>query len=381
MIAASMRCFEPRRWLALVLGLLLTCPAAAHKSSDAYLQLEPAAHGIALRWDIALRDLDAALDLDADADGKLTWGEIRRAWPRIEAHALERLHIAGCPLVPGTRALERRADGAYAVLKLGSNCALPAHPVIDYALLREIDPTHRGLLKIERPGQAVELMVLDPARAAATGSPQAAAEAPKATPSFLHEGVLHILTGYDHVLFLLCLMLPAVMRRTPHGWQPVESLKQALLPILGIVTSFTLAHSITLGLAASKLVSLPSSFIEPAIALTIIVAAIDNLHPLFHGRRGVMTFFFGLVHGFGFAGALAELDLPAAAFAWALLRFNLGIELGQLAIVALAIWLLYALRRGQAYARLAIGGGSLAAIVFGAMWFVERTTGLWLLRL
>ena len=381
MIAASMRCFERRRWLALAIGLLLACPAAAHKSSDAYLQLKPAAHGIALRWDIALRDLDAALDLDADADGKLTFGEIKAAWPRIEAHALERLHIAGCPLVPDTHALEQRADGAYAVLNLSSTCALPAHPVIDYSLLRDIDPTHRGLLKIERPGQDVELVVLDPAQASAQTSPQTAAEAPKATPSFLHEGVLHILTGYDHVLFLLCLMLPAVMRRTPHGWQPVESLKQALLPILGIVTSFTIAHSITLGLAASKLVSLPSSFVEPAIALTIIVAAVDNLHPLFRGRRGVMTFFFGLVHGFGFAGALAELDLPAASFAWALFQFNLGIELGQLVIVALAISVLYTLRRIDAYPRFAIGGGSLLAIVLGAAWFIERTTGLWLVRL
>jgi hypothetical protein len=176
-------------------------------------------------------------------------------------------------------------------------------------------------------------------------------------------------------------MLPAVMRRTPHGWRPVESLKQALLPILGIVTSFTIAHSITLGLAASRLVSLPSSVIEPAIALTIVIAAIDNLYPLFRGRRGVMTFFFGLVHGFGFAGALAELELPAASFAWALFQFNFGIELGQLAIVALAISVLYALRRADAYPRLAIGGGSLLAIALGAAWFIERTTGLWLIRL
>src|SRR6185437_1258945 len=194
----------------------------------AYLQLGPAAHGIALRWDIALRDLDAALDLDADADGKLTFGEIRRAWPRIEAHALERLHIAGCPLAAGTRALEQRADGAYAVLQLGSTCTLPPHPVIDYGLMRDLDPTHRGLLKIERPGQGVELVVLDPAQASTT----VVAGTARPTPSFLHEGIVHILTGYDHVLFLVCLLLPSVMRRSPSGWRPVEHLSQALLPIL-----------------------------------------------------------------------------------------------------------------------------------------------------
>jgi hypothetical protein len=161
----------------------------------------------------------------------------------------------------------------------------------------------------------------------------------------------------------------------------VQRLGQALLPIVGIVSGFTLAHSITLALAATGRVSLPSSFIEPAIAATIVVAAIDNLRPIFPGRRGVMTFCFGLVHGFGFAGALAELELPAGAFAWALLRFNLGIELGQLAIVLVATSLLYALRRREAYPRWAIGGGSIVAIALGAAWFVERTTGVVLLAL
>ena len=379
MTAASMRCCDLlRRALLLAAGLLLAAPALAHKVSDAYLQLASAAHGIELRWDIALRDLDAAIDLDANGDGRLTWGEIKAAWPRIDAYALPRLAIDGCPLALQGRGLERRADGAYAVLHLAAPCALPARPRVAYSLLAGVDATHRGLLRIERPGQGVELVVLDPAHGPVTVS--GAAEQGRQTPSFLHEGVLHILTGYDHVMFLICLMLPAVMRRTPRGWEPVGSLGQAIWPILGIVTSFTLAHSITLGLAASKVVSLPSSVIEPAIAATIVVAAIDNLHPLFR-RRGVMTFFFGLVHGFGFAGALAELDLPRAAFAWALLRFNFGIELGQLAIVLVAIGALYGLRRTAAYPRLAIGGGSLAAMAFGALWFIERTAGLSLLPL
>ena len=146
----------------------------------------------------------------------------------------------------------------------------------------------------------------------------------------------HILSGYDHVLFLLCLLLPAVMRRTPAGWQPVERLAQAVWPVVGIVTAFTVAHSITLALAALKLVSLPSAFIEPAIAVTIVLAALDNVRPMFPVRRVVVTFFFGLIHGFGFAGVLAELDLPRADFAWALLQFNLGLEAGQLVIVVVA---------------------------------------------
>jgi hypothetical protein len=114
------------------------------------------------------------------------------------------------------------------------------------------------------------------------------------------------------------------MRRVPPIWQPVERLGQAVWPVVGIVSAFTVAHSITLGLAALKLVSLTPAFIEPAIAATIVLAALDNLLPIFPVRRVVVTFFFGLIHGFGFAGVLAELNLPRADFAWALLQFNLG---------------------------------------------------------
>jgi hypothetical protein len=196
---------------------------------------------------------------------------------------------------------------------------------------------------------------------------------------FIREGITHIVTGYDHVLFLICLMLPAVMRRGPQGWMPVERLSQALLPVLGIVTAFTIAHSITLGLAAMKWVSLPPSFIEPAIAVTIVLAAIDNLRPIFANRRALVTFLFGLVHGFGFANVLAELNLPPADFAWALLQFNVGIEIGQLTIVAVAVALLFFLRQRRRYPRWVISGGSCAAIAFGVLWFVERTANVSLL--
>jgi len=357
--------------------------AQAHKSSDSYLQVDARPGALALRWDIALRDLDVALDLDADADGKLTWGEIRTAWPRIEAYATARIAIEGCPLEPGERGLERRSDGAYAVLHLSSSCTLPSPPPIRYSLFAEVDPTHRGIAKVERPGEPVVLSVLDPARSGA-GGPAAAGPAASgasgsaaaaATPSrwqFLEEGIRHILGGYDHVLFLLCLLLPAVMRRRDGRWQPVERLSQAILPVAGIVTAFTVAHSITLALAALKLVSLPSWFIEPAIAVTIVLAAIDNVWPVFPVRRVVVTFFFGLIHGFGFASVLAELNLPTADFAWALLQFNLGLEVGQLLVVIAATAVLFGLRHRLRYAQVVIRGGSLVAMAIAGLWFVER---------
>ncbi len=400
--------------------------ALAHKSSDSYLQIDASDKGLAVRWDIALRDLDAALDLDADEDGKLTWAEVKAAWPRVQTYAMARLQIEGCALRPVRQALERRNDGAYAVLFLSSDCVLAKAPSMAYTLLREVDPTHRGIAKIQRSGQPMVLSLLDPTRpavlaaasiatptaSAATAMPDAtltsasniagAAALPGSSPmpsvilpasarpsaaaepaltgatgwGFLREGIRHILTGYDHVLFLLCLLLPSVMRRTPEGWRPVDKLSQAVLPLVGIVSAFTVAHSITLALAATKVVSLSPAFIEPAIAVTIILAALDNVWPIFPVRRVVVTFFFGLIHGFGFAGVLAELNLPTADFAWALLEFNVGLELGQLLIVVSVTAVLFLLRQRPHYRAWVIRGGSYAAIVVGVLWLIERTANV-----
>ena len=396
MTAASRPCSDRlRRTLAaLVVGAICAwvTPAQAHKASDAYLQLDADAQALTLRIDVALRDLDAALDLDTDSDGKLTWSEVKAGWPAIEAYVTARLRVEGCALRPAGQALERRNDGAYAALTLHADCRLAAEPKIGYSLFAEIDPTHRGLARIQVPGQPVRLQVLDPAVAGlgVGSSASESASAPRAASAaaadvgaahfpFVREGLHHIVTGYDHLLFLLCLMLPAVMRRTPAGWAPVERLSQAVWPVLGIVTAFTLAHSITLALAATGVLTLPSSFIEPAIAATIVLAAIDNVRPLFGGRRGLVTFLFGLIHGFGFAGVLAELALPPGQFAWTLFQFNLGIELGQATIVLALIGLLYLARRDRRYPRWVIGGGSYAAMAMGALWLFERSANFKLL--
>ncbi|MES2101760.1 MAG: HupE/UreJ family protein [Pseudomonadota bacterium] len=396
------------RWLICVGLLLLGGLAQAHKASDSYLQVDAFDAGTAVRWDIALRDLDAALGIDTNDDGQLTWGEVKTAWPRIEAYAVPRLKIGHCVLRPTGQALERRNDGAYAVLMLTSDCVLKAAPAIGYSLFGEIDPTHRGIAKVQRAGQPLAVSMLDPGRiavASAAGASAAEPEhmAPTGAWGFLREGIRHILGGYDHVLFLLCLLLPSVMRRSPRhrppgrpkadvgplggrarsdrgqtdsGWRPVDKLSQAVWPVVGIVSAFTVAHSITLGLAALKLVSLPPSFIEPAIAVTIILAALDNVWPIFPVPRVVVTFCFGLIHGFGFAGVLGELNLPPGEFAWALFQFNLGLELGQLMIVVCVTALLFMLRDRPHYRGWVIRGGSVAAIFVGVLWLIERTANV-----
>src|SRR6185295_7620743 len=178
-----MRCSERAGgWRAALRGivgvalLLGAVAASAHKASDSYLQITASPGRLDVRWDIALRDLDVALDVDGDADGKLTWGEVRSAWPRIESYALQRLAIEGCPLAATGRGLEHRNDGAYAVLQLTSPCTLPTPSRIAYGLFADVDPTHRGIAKVQRPGAAVELTVLEP-RAMAAGDPGRAASA------------------------------------------------------------------------------------------------------------------------------------------------------------------------------------------------------------
>ena len=152
----------PMRALVLAgLGVVATT-AQAHKASDSYLQIDAGRETVAVRWDIALRDLDAVLDIDTDEDGTLTWGEVKAAWPRIQAYALTRLTIDGCTLIPAGQALERRNDGAYAVLTLTANCSLAPTPVIGYSLLREVDPTHRGIAKIRHADQRLSLLMLAP---------------------------------------------------------------------------------------------------------------------------------------------------------------------------------------------------------------------------
>ncbi|CAN5430642.1 HupE/UreJ family protein [soil metagenome] len=366
--------------LLLLVGLTVHPNADAHKASDAYLQLSRDSTGLLVRWDIALRDLDAVLDLDRDSDRKLTWGEVRARLDDIQAYALARLVLqqGSCALkLSQPAAIEERIDGNYLVLQYHASCDSAAALTIDYRLFGEVDPTHRGLLRITTAaGEPPVLTSLDPTAGAVSvpwpgGSDQTSSAS---TASFFHDGIHHIVIGYDHVLFLICLLLPAVMQRRDGRWLPVTRWRDAIWPMLGTVTMFTIAHSITLALAGLKIVTLSPRIIEPGIALTIMVAALDNLYPVLRGRRKLFTFLFGLIHGFGFAGVLSELDLPVSGFVVALLEFNLGVEAGQLVIVTIALFVLMALRHWRRYPSVILHAGSAVAVLVAAIWFLERVT-------
>jgi hypothetical protein len=362
---------------ALLLIACLCCATAhAHVASNGFLAID--AHDNKLRGsvELAVRDVELAVGADANGDGKITWGELRAASARLSAYVAEHLEFAAnggtCRVQFGALKVRSRIDGSYAWLPFTAAC--PAGEgrdlTISYRLLEGIDPSHRGLLTLVAEGQ-VATGVLGGASAVST---VALAEGTRwrAVRQYFAAGVWHIWNGIDHLLFLLSLLLPAVLVRRNRRWEPVPTVRPALLGVLETVTAFTLAHSITLSLAALGVVHLPSRLTESVIAASIIIAALNNIFPLITEGRARIAFAFGLLHGFGFASVLSDMGLPAGARVTSLLAFNAGIEAGQLAVVVTVMPLVYALRGRVLYrqALLQWGSGAIAAVAL--LWFIQR---------
>ena len=371
------------RWHAALLLLALWClPAWAHKPSDSYLNLRGEPDGIAVRWDIALRDLDYVLQLDRDGNGELTWGEVRQRSADIDKLARSRLAFASqgseCALEPaGALMLARHSDGTYAVLTLHARCARLADTVqARYAMLFDVDPTHRGLVQWLPVGAATAQALVFAADSATQELKLAATSRWETLRQYVLEGIWHIWIGFDHILFLVALLLPAVLVRQQRTWSPTPSLRAASVDVLKVVTAFTVAHSITLSLAVLGVVSLPARLVESVIAASVVIAALNNLRGTIDRKRWLMAFVFGLVHGFGFASVLADLGLPQGALALALVGFNVGVELGQLAIVAVFLPLAFLLRATSFYRVGVLRLGSLAVALLASWWFVQRVFDL-----
>lgn len=363
------------RWLLAQLCLLLSLNVHAHKPSDSYLTLSVEENQVMGQWDIALRDLDFAIGLDTDADGAITWGELKARQKEIDAYALSRLQVSGagqaCPLQATGHLVDDHTDGAYAVLRFQAACPAIADTLqIKYQLFFDIDPQHKGLLRLQNKGASIT-GIFSPDNADQVFSLQAPNRL-RQFVDYLREGVWHIWIGYDHILFLLALLLPAVALRDKGRWQAVPAFRPAFWSVLKIVTAFTVAHSITLTLATLGVISLPSRWVESTIAASVVIAALNNVYPLFRERRWMMAFLFGLIHGFGFASVLSDLGLPQDALVIALVGFNIGVEAGQLAIVAGFLPLTYFLRKTWFYRRVLLQGGSILIAILALIWFVER---------
>jgi tetratricopeptide (TPR) repeat protein len=352
----------------------------AHAVSNSALQLDLDGSTLTGSWRVVLRDLDPILDLDADADGVVDADEVQGASTAIGEYLGSRLEIEVGGVVCHTRIRGLRLEAADLVATVEAACAsIRADEALQlrYDLFFEHDTSHQGLLRVSRGASTHTAVFSHDARiqTIAAGEPIVW----EVMSRYLAQGAWHIWHGYDHLLFSFSLLLPAVLVR--HGtfwqargrWEPASSAWLAWRHVLRLVTAFTLAHSLTLGLAALGWVRPPERLIEVIIAASVAVAALDNLFPIVVRRAWALGFAFGLVHGFGFANALGELGLPKGAELLALASFNLGVEGGQLVVVALVLPAALALRRSPGYVPWALRGGSALIALLSLVWIVERS--------
>lgn len=377
--AASSRVLVALAALVLAALCLWSPSAAAHAASDGYLVLSfsegPVVEG---RLDLALRDLEGAMPLgsdSADPARSLRPADVRARSADIMAFALSHLALradgAPCPTTPGDLAFTEHADAVYVALRFAARCrTVPRVVALDYTLFFDRDPLHRGLTRIEdgpRSRPIVFSSVLQHEEFTRRERNRA-----RELAVAVRSGVAHVAAGIDHILFLLALLLPAVLRCERSEWHPVATLREAVLEVIKIVTAFTVAHSLTLSLAVLSVVRLPVRVVEPAIAASIVVAALQNLlRPAGRGRWK-LAFTLGLLHGFGFSAALVNLGLRGDELAITLFGFNVGVELGQLVVVVVFLSVAFRVRTWPRYRGVVLRLGSAAIALVASVWFVQR---------
>lgn len=354
---------------------LVSVSAAAHVigiSTGAYTS-----RGAILHMSVSLARAEAATlvpILDADGDGHITAREVAGARSVLQTRIIERIRVSrgGAPCFS---ALEDASltDQDGITLEAHADCpaAGPSFD-LDVALLDDLPSGHRHITRtvsganthdevLDRDHRTLHVPTASAANAEPTTMPHEATSVRQESPawSFFKMGVSHILSGYDHLLFLLGIFL----------------LRARLKQLLGIVTAFTCAHSVTLALATLGIVTPSPRIIEPAIALSIIYVGVENFYVKDATKRWRLTLAFGLVHGFGFASALREVGLPKAELPLALVTFNLGVEAGQLFVMALVLPILVLVRSRQAWFQ-AHGVRVLSGIVVlaGCVYFVRALT-------
>ncbi len=367
------------RYLTLLI-LAMTCTLVqAHESSTAYLNLTPngseTASGVYdAEYELALRDLALLVDIDANKDSQVSWAEIKSQSTLIEQLIMAQVQLSAgdeaCQMKDfAPLAINTRAGFNFLYTKFTLDCPASLSN-LDYQVLAGVDANHR-LILTQADGN-LPIQVLTVGQNPLGTSEGAGTGLLSTSINFMKSGVHHLLIGWDHLLFLFVLLIPAVYIRKQKQLVAVAKPRAALLEVFWIATSFTLAHSITLTLAALGFVSIPAAFIESVIALSIAFAALNNLIPMLRVRAVYLAFFFGLIHGFGFANVLVDLPLTMGARVVALLSFNVGIELGQLLFIAIVFPIALLLRHTRFYKIAIFYIGSFISVAIALYWFAER---------
>jgi len=332
--------------------------AEAHPLNNGYSQLS--VHPDRVDYELFIPEL-SLLKYDANRDDKLSSEELVQQRSAIETDLRDHLRLEQNmePMTFHLQGMEKTEketiSGVSFQLEYTSSTPVNGFTIEYNLIFEDADPLHMNFAIIEE-GQDIDQTVFDASHRSYHYESMHPATWGSTLLKYFTLGIEHIVTGYDHILFLFSLLF--VSRR----WKD----------IIRIVTAFTIAHSITLFLAATGFIRIAPAWIESAIALTICYVALENVWSKKHELRWLLTFVFGLIHGMGFAGALEEIGLPKSYFISSLLTFNLGVEAGQLAIVLLVMPLLLQLRKKSWYSKLLVAG-SLVIFLQAVWWLLERT--------
>jgi hypothetical protein len=381
----------------LLLSLLLYWPAAnAHQMSTAYLQLSQSPLHISafeqdttenspsatfygqlqLRW----FDLELVIGLDANTDGELSWAEVDSRSPEIKAFARQHLAIlsanARCELnIENDIQTDMHFDEGYLVLYFSSPCPVlnaqnkPNVLTIQYSAIFAQDADHKLLVNAELFEQKFA-GVLDAQNQSYLIEPENN-RILSIVFTYIYQGISHIFMGTDHILFLCALLLTCVLHRENHQWQAKVKLKKILKDTGWIITAFTVAHSLTLTATAMDIIVPSSRWVEFGIALSVLLTALNNIWPLVL-RLGWITFAFGLLHGMGFAGVLGELGIDKDQKLLSVIAFNLGVEFGQLMILAALLPVLLYVGKRRWYQTYGVQASSAVIAIIALQWCIER---------
>jgi hypothetical protein len=348
--------------------------AESHESSTSYLKLDARADGsLNGSLDVGVLDLSWSVPLDADGDGRVLWREVEAAQSAIATLVADKLIVERggrqCTFHVTDVLVTRHVGEPYLSLPFVGRCETVGLLGIRSDLFFGEDSGHRTLFDVHTTSGTTAGFLMVSARE----WKQSRAPNPwTAFAAFVVQGIWHVWTGYDHLAFLLSLLLPCALTAGRGAWRPAEGPKVVLRDLLRIITAFTVAHSITLGLATLQVVSVSARIIEPLIATTIIIAALLNLFPKAARLRLPLAFSFGLIHGFGFALALSELAPVRGQIVALLAGFNIGVELAQLSVVLLVAPLLVLLRQSAVYATRLMPAASVAVAAAGFIWLGAR---------
>jgi len=349
--------FRPPRTLLVAAGLfLLSSPLGAHPLNVGIADITVSERQIEVRLSLNLFELDLLLSLDRDLDARVELGEVEAQRAELVGYLTSKVGVyvgeERAPAEVGAFHVRQSADGKptfETTLRFVWREPLRTF-TIRCELLTELGTDHKTIARIVRDGRSEQFVFQQ-------GVVYEAKERTfvESAAQFLELGVHHIFVGYDHLAFLIALVLP----------------RQRWLDLVKIVTSFTVAHSLTLALAALDVLRLPATLVEAGIAFSVAWVAMENLWARTFKRRWLISLLFGFVHGFGFANVLKELDLGRSALAASLIFFNVGVEVGQVAIISLLLPFLWLLARTPVHAA-SVKLASLAIFIAGALWFFER---------